>query len=76
MILWLLFISLTISDSHHECTSMCLLVQICNAVAVAKLMNSTLIIPHFHFNSVWKDPRLVPVILWIYKDCLVFVTGP
>ncbi|KAH8961642.1 hypothetical protein BDL97_05G059700 [Sphagnum fallax] len=31
---------------------------ICNAVAVAKLMNSTLIIPHFHFNSVWKDPSV------------------
>ncbi|XP_024358507.1 O-fucosyltransferase 9 [Physcomitrium patens] len=29
---------------------------ICNAVAVAKLMNATLIIPHFHLNSVWKDP--------------------
>lgn len=31
--------------------------QICNAVAVAKLMNATLIVPHFHFNTVWKDPR-------------------
>ena len=31
--------------------------QICNAVAVAKLLNATLIIPHFHLNSVWKDPR-------------------
>jgi hypothetical protein len=29
---------------------------ICNAVAVAKLMNATLVIPHFHLNSVWKDP--------------------
>ncbi|KAG0623720.1 hypothetical protein M758_3G196200 [Ceratodon purpureus] len=29
---------------------------ICNAVAVAKLLNATLIIPHFHLNSVWKDP--------------------
>lgn len=34
-------------------------VQICNAVAVAKLLNATLIIPHFHLNSVWKDPRCV-----------------
>ncbi|KAG0598340.1 hypothetical protein M758_12G065100 [Ceratodon purpureus] len=29
---------------------------ICNAVAVAKLLNATLIIPHFHLNAVWKDP--------------------
>ncbi|XP_073100652.1 O-fucosyltransferase 15 isoform X3 [Elaeis guineensis] len=30
-------------------------VAICNAVAVARLLNSTLVIPHFSYNSVWKD---------------------
>lgn len=30
--------------------------SICNAVAVAGLLNATLVIPHFEFNSVWQDP--------------------
>ncbi|KAJ7526597.1 hypothetical protein O6H91_16G014000 [Diphasiastrum complanatum] len=29
--------------------------SICNAVAVAALLNATLVIPKFHKNSVWKD---------------------
>eukprot|EP00250_Pteridium_aquilinum_P019978 c24650_g1_i1 orf=1058-2110(-) len=29
--------------------------SICNAVAVAALLNATLVVPHFHLNSVWKD---------------------
>lgn len=29
---------------------------ICNAVAVAGLLNATLVIPWFEFNSIWKDP--------------------
>lgn len=29
--------------------------SICNAVAVAGFLNATLVIPHFHLNSVWKD---------------------
>ncbi|XP_057838853.1 protein ESMERALDA 1 isoform X2 [Cryptomeria japonica] len=35
-------------------------VSICNAVAVAYLLNATLVIPNFHFNSIWKDPRKLP----------------
>jgi hypothetical protein len=31
--------------------------QICNAVAIAGFLNATLIIPNFHFHSIWKDPR-------------------
>ncbi|CAL5348336.1 unnamed protein product [Camellia sinensis] len=31
--------------------------SICNAVAVAGLLNATLVIPHFEFHSVWKDRR-------------------
>nr|XP_027091683.1 O-fucosyltransferase 9-like [Coffea arabica] len=29
--------------------------SICDAVAVAGLLNATLVIPMFHFNSVWRD---------------------
>ncbi|GJT28931.1 O-fucosyltransferase 9 isoform X1 [Tanacetum coccineum] len=29
--------------------------QICDAVAVAGLLNATLVIPMFHLNSVWRD---------------------
>ncbi|XP_024533068.1 protein ESMERALDA 1 [Selaginella moellendorffii] len=29
--------------------------SICNAVAVAALLNATLVVPEFHFNSVWQD---------------------
>ncbi|KAB2603910.1 hypothetical protein D8674_042438 [Pyrus ussuriensis x Pyrus communis] len=32
--------------------------SICDAVAVAGLLNATLLIPIFHLNSVWKDSRI------------------
>eukprot|EP00250_Pteridium_aquilinum_P012599 c20826_g1_i1 orf=410-1309(+) len=32
--------------------------SICNAVAVAGLLNATLVVPGFHFNSVWQDPSV------------------
>ncbi|GAB2267257.1 O-fucosyltransferase 8, variant 2 [Dionaea muscipula] len=31
-------------------------VAVCNAVAVASLLNATLVIPRFLYSSVWKDP--------------------
>ncbi|KAL3617017.1 hypothetical protein CASFOL_039411 [Castilleja foliolosa] len=31
-------------------------VAVCNAVAVASLLNATLVIPKFLYSSVWKDP--------------------
>ncbi|KAM0005603.1 putative GDP-fucose protein O-fucosyltransferase [Helianthus debilis subsp. tardiflorus] len=31
--------------------------SICDAVAVAGLLNATLVIPIFHLNSVWRDSR-------------------
>ena len=31
--------------------------QICNAVAVASLLNATLVLPKFLYSNVWKDPR-------------------
>ncbi|KAL5828014.1 hypothetical protein ACOSQ3_019845 [Xanthoceras sorbifolium] len=30
--------------------------SICNAVAVAGYLNATLLIPSFHFHSIWRDP--------------------
>ncbi|KAJ8447670.1 hypothetical protein Cgig2_031724 [Carnegiea gigantea] len=30
--------------------------SICNAVAVAGYLNATLVIPNFHYHSIWKDP--------------------
>ncbi|XP_045823679.1 auxin response factor 2A-like isoform X1 [Trifolium pratense] len=32
--------------------------DICDAVAVAGLLNATLVIPIFHLNSVWRDSRI------------------
>ncbi|KAJ8549462.1 hypothetical protein K7X08_033169 [Anisodus acutangulus] len=31
-------------------------VAVCNAVAIASLLNATLVIPKFLFSNVWKDP--------------------
>lgn len=31
-------------------------VAVCNAVAVASLLNATLVVPRFLYSSVWKDP--------------------
>ncbi|XP_015895500.1 protein ESMERALDA 1 isoform X1 [Ziziphus jujuba] len=30
--------------------------SICNAVSVAGYLNATLVIPNFHFHSIWRDP--------------------
>lgn len=30
--------------------------SICNAVAVAGLLNAILVVPRFHFHNIWKDP--------------------
>ncbi|KAH9794708.1 protein ESMERALDA 1 [Citrus sinensis] len=34
---------------------------ICNAVAVAGYLNATLVIPNFHYHSIWRDPRLIRI---------------
>lgn len=39
--------------------------QICDAVAVAGLLNATLVIPIFHLNSVWRDSRYVVAIVGV-----------
>ncbi|XP_060203192.1 protein ESMERALDA 1-like isoform X3 [Lycium barbarum] len=35
--------------------------SICNAVAVAGYLNAILVIPHFHFHSIWRDPRIIRI---------------
>ncbi|KAL0305990.1 UNVERIFIED_CONTAM: O-fucosyltransferase 15 [Sesamum radiatum] len=34
-------------------------VAVCNAVAVARLLNATLVLPKFMYSSVWRDARVV-----------------
>lgn len=36
-----------------------LLLQICNAVVIAALLNATLLIPRLEFHNVWRDSRQV-----------------
>uniref|UniRef100_A0A0D9XPM5 O-fucosyltransferase family protein n=1 Tax=Leersia perrieri TaxID=77586 RepID=A0A0D9XPM5_9ORYZ len=36
-------------------------ISICDAVAVASLLNATLVTPAFHLNSVWRDSRAVRI---------------
>ncbi|ONM19559.1 O-fucosyltransferase family protein [Zea mays] len=33
-------------------------ISICDAIAVAKILNATLVTPAFHLNSVWRDSRM------------------
>lgn len=35
--------------------------QICDAVAVAKILNATLVIPYFEVNLVWQDSRCLSI---------------
>ncbi|KAK3007354.1 hypothetical protein RJ639_017829 [Escallonia herrerae] len=43
------------SESTTSCCNL-LCLQVCNAVAVASLLNATLVIPKFLYSNVWKDP--------------------
>ncbi|KAL2653477.1 hypothetical protein R1flu_021605 [Riccia fluitans] len=31
---------------------------VCDAVAIAKMLNATLVVPHFDMNPVWRDPSM------------------
>lgn len=44
-------------------------IQICNAVAVAGFLNATLVIPNFHYHSIWRDPRFS---IFFFTQLLVF----
>ncbi|KAG6765939.1 hypothetical protein POTOM_030001 [Populus tomentosa] len=37
--------------------------SICNAVAVAGYLNATLLIPNFHYHSIWRDPRFPDLVI-------------
>jgi hypothetical protein len=50
--LYSMFGSLFLSQSNRD-----VLIQICDAVAVASILNATLLTPVFHLNSVWRDSR-------------------
>jgi len=41
-----------------------LIITICDVVAVAKILNATLVIPHFEVNHVWQDSRYIQSLLF------------
>ncbi|KAK2983457.1 hypothetical protein RJ640_024453, partial [Escallonia rubra] len=43
-------------NQQRVAASNLLCLQVCNAVAVASLLNATLVIPKFLYSNVWKDP--------------------
>lgn len=45
--------------------------KICDAVAVAKILNATLVVPHFEVNPVWQDSRYVVIVLEILSCFIV-----
>jgi hypothetical protein len=50
--------------------------QICNAVAVAGFLNATLVIPNFHYHSIWRDPRSLSFCYaWCWLWSLILLLG-
>lgn len=43
--------------THVLIMSTASVLQICNGVAVTRLLNASLVLPRFLFNSVWRDSR-------------------
>lgn len=49
--------------------------QICDAVAVAKILNATLVVPHLEVNPVWQDSRyIVSMLTWNLFYNLLFLS--
>ncbi|THG13846.1 hypothetical protein TEA_014324 [Camellia sinensis var. sinensis] len=49
--------------------------SICNAVAVAGLLNVTLVIPYFELHSVWRDPRQETILVSFPYCCFIIPTS-
>lgn len=46
--------------------------QVCNAVAVARMLNASLVLPRFSFNSVWRDSRYLAVDFLTVRYCGIY----
>lgn len=72
---WILMIWFAVrikSCPYCSDTYILLTAQICDAVAVAGLLNATLVIPIFHLNSVWRDSRYL-LLLCLVLICLMAI---
>ncbi|KAL6007636.1 hypothetical protein ACLOJK_033135 [Asimina triloba] len=52
--------------------------EVCNAVALAGLLDAVLVIPQFNFHSIWQDPRQISLMktisLALFKDMVIRIS--